>query len=205
MQKNNVQCVIMSDGKGSRWNNYLGLSKQEIYINNETILERTVRLLREIGYENIKIVSHNPRHNVEGVERIYSDYDNQKFNQYAYDFLNTETIYLYGDTYYSKEALISIMESKVYDVNFCGTNKCIIAIKVKDTNLFKGLVTNFDDSSQSIYHAFDNIKFGGEEIYRYVYIYDWFYNINTPEDYNELITLVEEKVNQKSLRKEKRK
>ncbi len=42
-----MRYVIMADGKGSRWNNFLGHDKQEIRIDGETLLERTVRLVHE--------------------------------------------------------------------------------------------------------------------------------------------------------------
>ena len=53
----------MAAGKGKRWNDYLGISKQEAKINDENLLERTVRLIKnmilrhlEICFLNIKMV-----------------------------------------------------------------------------------------------------------------------------------------------------
>ena len=37
----------MSDGKGTRWNNYMDTTKQTISINGENLLQRTIRLLHE--------------------------------------------------------------------------------------------------------------------------------------------------------------
>ena len=65
-----MRYIIMADGKGSRWNHYMGREKHEISIDGETLLQRTVRLIREkdAGAEVI-ITSHNPAFEVEGAVR----------------------------------------------------------------------------------------------------------------------------------------
>ena len=42
-----MKYIIMADGKGTRWNNYNDIPKHFIKMDGETLLERTVRLLRE--------------------------------------------------------------------------------------------------------------------------------------------------------------
>ena len=42
-----MRYVIMADGKGSRWNDFMGHKKHNISISGETLLERTVRLVRK--------------------------------------------------------------------------------------------------------------------------------------------------------------
>jgi len=43
-----LKYVIMAAGKDKRWNDYLGISKQEAKINDENLLERTVRLIKNM-------------------------------------------------------------------------------------------------------------------------------------------------------------
>lgn len=52
----------MSDGKGTRWNNYMNTTKQTISINAENLLQRTIRLLHENEIYDILIKSHDRRH-----------------------------------------------------------------------------------------------------------------------------------------------
>lgn len=66
----------MSDGKGTRWNNYMNTTKQTISINGENLLQRTIRLLHE--------------------NEIYDI-------MFAFDYLEEPTTFLYGDTFYSDE------------------------------------------------------------------------------------------------------
>ena len=42
-----MRYVIMADGKGSRWNNFMGHKKHDISVSGETLLERTVRLVHK--------------------------------------------------------------------------------------------------------------------------------------------------------------
>jgi len=55
--------IIMADGDGKRWNNYLGIPKHLVEINGEPIIKRTVRLLKENGVNNIIITSRDERYN----------------------------------------------------------------------------------------------------------------------------------------------
>lgn len=56
-----VKVLILCAGDGSRWGEYLGIPKQLITINNETLLDRTVRLLHKSGNNDIEIVSNDYR------------------------------------------------------------------------------------------------------------------------------------------------
>ncbi|GAG87713.1 unnamed protein product, partial [marine sediment metagenome] len=42
-----THAIIIADGKGDRWNNYLGVAKHFIEIEGETIIERTIRLIKK--------------------------------------------------------------------------------------------------------------------------------------------------------------
>ncbi len=185
-----MQYIIMSDGKGIRWNNYNGDSKQSIKIIDESLLERTVRLLRENNCNNILISSHDSRHEITDIPRIESDYPNMYHNQYAFDYLNKETTFLYGDTFYLDKCISTIVNSEVNDVMFYGNSKAIIAIKVIDYDLFKRQIDSFTDKTKTIYHAFDGVLYNKQEIPRFYRIDDLFININTPDDYLELIKIL---------------
>ena len=51
-----MKAYILADGEGTRWNNWGGVPKQLIVINDETLLDRMCRLLKENNVEDIIIV-----------------------------------------------------------------------------------------------------------------------------------------------------
>ena len=64
-----MKYVIMADGKGSRWNNFMGHSKHRIRIEGETLIERTVRLVHEYDKSaEVIITSHDVSLSVVGAE-----------------------------------------------------------------------------------------------------------------------------------------
>ena len=69
-----MRFVIMADGQGTRWNNYMGIPKHLIEIDGEPIIARTVRLLNEIAKErgedaDVIITSHDARYDFPGSRR----------------------------------------------------------------------------------------------------------------------------------------
>ena len=183
-----MQYIIMSEGKGTRWNNYLGISKQEAEINGERILDRTIRLLREMTNDPIYISSINPKHENKNALRIVPHYIDYFHRKYVYEFLNQSTIYLYGDTFYNQEAIDIIINIETNDVLFFGNETAIIAVKVQDYIFFKKVIDELSDDRESLYHAFD--KFGNN-LNRFVNVGNTFKNINTGLDYEELKKYVE--------------
>ena len=84
-------------------------------INGETLLERTIRLLKERGKEDIYISSNDPRYEKYGKVLKHKNtykYQNGKIYGYWLDaYYPTEepTIYLHGDVYYSEKAIDKII------------------------------------------------------------------------------------------------
>lgn len=182
-----MQFIIMSGGQGTRWNNYLGITKQEAVVNGERILDRTVRLLRENSTDKIFILSSNPHHENPKALRIQSKYTNYFHQKYAYDYLNEETTFLYGDTYYSEDLIDIILTTDVSDIVFFGNENAIVAVKVKDYQLLKFVIDNVNSSCKSLYHAFD---FLNNVSSRFVNVGNSFININNRVDYDILVQKV---------------
>jgi hypothetical protein len=110
--------IIMSAGRGSRWktergiktwDNYLGIPKQLIRVNGETLLARTIRLLEEGGVQSIFVsVPEHGFYGDLGVPEIVNKgtYEIDRF----YPIKGEGTVlYLYGDVYYTEEAMNSIL------------------------------------------------------------------------------------------------
>ena len=128
----------MADGKGTRWQNYNDIPKHLIEIGGETLLGRTVRLLRENDSKSeVIITSHDARYEIEGAVRYEPKNNNLEIDRFTEELIADDVCFLYGDTYYSEEAARTITETEAEDILFFGNTKAIVAIKVADGGLFK--------------------------------------------------------------------
>jgi len=144
-----MRVIIMADGEGKRWNNYTGVPKHLIDIDGEQLLYRTVRLLKENGIEDIYITSHDKRYEIEGTTRYEPKNNLYEIDRFCscYPIWKEETLFLYGDVYYTEEAMKTIINTDVMDFEFFGrfgqreefkkNNGEIFAVKIKNINWFK--------------------------------------------------------------------
>lgn len=120
-----MKYVIMCGGRYSEFKT----PKQLLKINGEVLVERTIRLLRENGVEDILISTNCHDFDYLGLPILMQD------NQYicggenenkksecnwlnAYYPLNDPACYLHGDVYFSPEAIKTIVNTKVKDTMF---------------------------------------------------------------------------------------
>lgn len=114
---------------GGNYTNLIDVPKQLTKINGERLVDRTIRLLRENGVDNIVITSNNPIFDTCGVRRVedksntYSKSNNKTYWVDAFYKFNKPTCYLFGDVYYSDESIKSIVEHKTDDILFFSTAK----------------------------------------------------------------------------------
>lgn len=112
--KNNIKTrfFILANGKASRWQNYLGIDKQLIVIDNETIISRMVRLLKENGQDDIWIIGKykvkGAKNNIPNVESIIGKYD---VTRELWDGIDNFVL-LYGDCYYTEAIIKDICTRK---------------------------------------------------------------------------------------------
>lgn len=195
-----MKYIIMADGKGSRWNNYNGTPKHLININGETLLERTVRLIKKYDDKSrVIITSHDPRYEVEGAIRYEPKNNIIEIDRFTKELIEDNICFLYGDTYYSEEAIKLVINKRLEDITFFGTYKSIVAIRINDSAIFKkhlekvrSLYINgkIDECiGWQIYQSYANIPFKTKEIDEkyYVVIADETMDFNSPNDFNELI------------------
>lgn len=185
-----MKYIIMCAGKGIRWNNYLGVPKHLIEINGETLLGRTTRILKEHNIDYI-ITGNDERYAKYGklIPQSKNDCEVDRFEE-----MTEEVCYLYGDVYYTDEALETIINTPVKDILFFGSMVEIFAIKVKDKNKFyhhknkvKKLYLNKKIDrciGWEVYRSMHGIPFNEHHITeRYVLIEDDTDDIDYPEDY----------------------
>ena len=131
-----MRYVIMANGRGSRWGNYGGVPKHLVEVAGETLLQRLVRQLSEIDPSgDIVISSSNPAYETPGARRHEPLENSIELDRFVPELLVNQTWFLYGDTYYSDEALRSILSSSVEDIGFFGDERAIVAVGVTDVEL----------------------------------------------------------------------
>lgn len=135
-----MRIVIMAAGKCLRWGNYLGIPKQLAVVNGEPVIKRAIRLLKERGIDDIWVTV-----------REYGQYGDLGVNEYITSPNEVSIdrvwgakelspcIYLYGDVYYTEDAIDTILKDES-DWRFFGrrfpnklkNNREIYAIKSND-------------------------------------------------------------------------
>lgn len=189
-----MKYIIMADGKGTRWQNYNDIPKHFIEIGGETLLARTVRLLNE-GDEaaDVIITSHDPRYEVPGARRYEPLNNHLEIDRFTEELIGDDVCFLYGDTYYSQEAMDTILKTETEDMIFFGNERSIVAIKVKDGALFRNHVDNvrrlFLEGKidkcigWQVYQSFTGLPFGEKKIGpSYIVLEDGTEDFNSPED-----------------------
>ena len=103
-------------------------------------------------------------------------------------------MYKYGDTYYTDETIINIISKKVEDILFFGNKKSIVAIKIKDSNLFKKHIENVKQlylknkikncKGWQVYQSFQNLQFDIKQIKdKFIIVDNDTIDYNTPKEY----------------------
>jgi len=129
-----MKYIIACSGSGSRWNNYLGKKKHLIEINGESLLHRTVRLIKSLDNNNeIIIMAYTKDYIVKNtifhIPTLFPIKKHQKLPAIytSYDIWNKsgKTIFLFGDVFYTVNAMKLIINttSKSNNINFFGRQK----------------------------------------------------------------------------------
>lgn len=189
-----MKYIIMADGKGTRWQNYNDIPKHFIEIGGETLLGRTVRLLNEGDKDaDVIITSHDPRYDVPGARRYEPLNNHLEIDRFTEELIEDNVCFLYGDTYYSQEAMDTILQTETDEMIFFGNERSIVAIKVKDGELFRSHVDNvrrlFLEGKiekcigWQVYQSFTGLPFGEKKIGpSYIVLADGTEDFNSPED-----------------------
>ena len=117
--------VIMAGGKEERWRNHLGCHKHLIQIAGETLIDRTIRLLREMCHEELYLIAKYPEYDRPGVRRISPmDLENGAVVA-SQDFWSTDhrTTVLFGDTYFTESAMQQISRLEAKEPTFIGRRR----------------------------------------------------------------------------------
>ena len=195
-----MKYIIMADGNGTRWNNYHNIPKHLIEIDGETLLARTVRLLRENDARaDIVITSHDPRYEVPGARRYEPQNNHLEIDRFTEELIADDVCFLYGDTFYSESVIQKIADTPAEKLLFFGNERSIVAIKVADGALFRQHVDRVRALflagkiekciGWQVYQSFEGLPFGEKTIAAdYILIQDGTEDFNSPADYNRRTT-----------------
>jgi len=185
----------MADGESTRWNNYLGIPKHLIEIDGEPIIKRAIRLLNE-NDDGCKVIitSHNTEYEFPGSVRYEPISNVLEIDRFTKELVSDDICFLYGDTYYSEEAIQTIIHAVVEDVLFIGNKESIVAVKIRDGALFSKHVDNVRNlfldgiiekcAGWQVYQSLLALPFTEKVISsKFVLIKDETMDFNEPEDY----------------------
>lgn len=194
-----MKYIIMADGKGDRWHNYNNIPKHLVEIHGETLLSRTVRLLKLYDSESqIIITSHDERYEVPGAMRYEPKNNILELDRFTRELIENDICFLYGDTYYSKEAINKIVNTETDEVMFFSDNRSILAVKVKCAEVFIQHLNNVrilyeagkikNCKGWQVYQSYAGLPFDVKQIgEKCIYIHDETYDVNSLEDYEKVL------------------
>lgn len=110
---NNFRVIILCAGKGSRWVNYTGVPKHKVVVEGEVLVERTVRQFLKYT-DDIVLVANDDSYRIPGTtcyvvqeDKRYNVMD--KFLSSSDQWSDTKTIIVFGDVYFTDEAVEAIV------------------------------------------------------------------------------------------------
>ncbi|PCC27475.1 hypothetical protein CIK76_17155 [Glutamicibacter sp. BW80] len=129
--------VIMANGKGTRWGGHLGIPKQLIEIEGETLLRRIVRQLSFFDpCAEVIISSSDSRHETVGATRHKPRRNEIELDRFVHELIDNDTCFLYGDTFYTDEAISLITEANNDPLTFFGDNRSIVGVSCRNIETF---------------------------------------------------------------------
>lgn len=196
-----MKYVIMADGRGSRWHNFMGHGKHGILIGGETLLERTVRLVHAADSEaEIIITSHDKSLAVSGASRYEPKNNVLEIDRFTAELIGDDMCFLYGDVLYSEQAIGAIVAARgSAPLLFFGSRDSICAVLVGDGDAFRALYLEArrqylagetaECKGWQIYHLFAGLPAEGRALGRgYVLLDSFTRDFNSPEDYLEWLS-----------------
>ncbi len=196
-----MRYIIMADGKGRRWKNYMGLDKHDIPIDGETLMERTVRLLHEADSDaDVIITSHNKELSIPGATRYEPKNNVLEIDRFTAELIDDNVCFLYGDVFYAEETIARIVnDSSDESVLFFGNEKSVCAALVRDGKLFASYVDRIREmflngeiqecKGWQVYHMHASLPLESREIgAHFINVSNLTCDFNAPEDYERFVS-----------------
>jgi NDP-sugar pyrophosphorylase family protein len=101
---------------GSNHDKINGTPRQLVKIGGERVLDRTIRLLRKNGVKDIYITATDPAFDLCNAEVIHYESSGPWIN--CFYLTDEPTTYIFGDVYFSPEAIETIVNTQTDDIEF---------------------------------------------------------------------------------------
>lgn len=165
----------MADGKMTRWEPGRANPKHLLKIGGETLLERLVRQLKTAdGGAKIVVTSHDPRYEVAGAVRYEPKNNVMEIDRFTWELIDEGVCFLYGDTYYTDDAIEKICACRGEDLFFVGSKTSVVAVKVYSPDVMKDHIQRVrkayldgetkDCKGWQVYQSFEGLPFGSRQI-----------------------------------------
>ena len=108
--------LVLAAGEGSRWENYRGVQKHKLVIEGEVLIERIVKQF--LAYtDDVVVVGSDKSYEVEGARCYIPPYhskwkDMAKFWSTRLIWSDKRTVLVFGDVYFTDEAVEKIMKDE---------------------------------------------------------------------------------------------
>lgn len=190
-----MKYIVMADGKELRWHSYTGIHKWEIRVDGERLLDRTVRLVHAFDPDaEVLITSHCETLSVSGAVRYEPLNNHLEIDRFTWELIAPDVVFLYGDCFYSEQAIQTIVSSATEGVLFFGNRDRIFAVRVGDEMLFRDHVSSVrrkflngeiaECIGWQVYQSLQGLPFGERKIDgNYILIEDETRDFNVPLDY----------------------
>lgn len=117
------KALVLAQGKSSRWNNYMGIPKHLVEIDNEKLVDRACRLFSK--YCDVVLICPNdnrypleyPHVTLEDPYPTGTEMDKFLSNNHLWNS-EGETIITWGDCYYTENAVETICNQKVDTIHY---------------------------------------------------------------------------------------
>lgn len=174
-------------------------------VDGETLLGRTVRLVKELDPEaEVIISSSDERYEIPQARRHSPERDSYELDRFCYELIEDETCFLYGDVFYTDEAMENILSTPCEGMLFWGSRASIYAVVVKrgadlrqciEVLREKIVAREIEDAKGwQVYHLYNGMPLEGREIEGgFCIVSDETMDFNRPEDYDSFVLRRESK------------
>jgi len=220
-----MKYLIMCGGNYTKWDTPRQLSQ----INDEVLLERTIRLLKKYGVTDIAVTTSLDPITYEYFDYLPCEIIHRK-NEFTVTVTNGRTkvigyymdafmqleepvCYLFGDVYFSENAIKTIVETEVEDIQFFASAPPFsedyikpwaepFAFKVNNNQKFKEAIEKtklYQDQGKfkrhpiawELWQVITNCELNHIDYSSYCKINDYTCDIDSPQDINKLLKILE--------------
>lgn len=194
-----MRYVIMANGKGRRWGESGGISKHLIVIDKESLLERMIRIIREIDPScELILSSSRSEYDRLNVTRYAPSSNEFEIDRFPVDLADVPVCFIYGDVYYTYDSLRCIVDARSSDFLFFGNENSIVAVKSFDASLFSRKLKRLkeriycgdvdDGKGWQLYHWLLDMPMPGHAVSdHFIRIEDETRDFNTPDQLNAFL------------------